>query len=160
MVVLKSILLIVYFIPIGSMAQFRIVGLLNVADSKSNENRLTTYHAQGRGFSVDEGLKKFLIRPKNIIRVHLIDDVRQSDLIPETENILMIRTQKPTVQQPTDSVRSASNLIAKKSGKTKCAKRIPSNEHFLSVLFFSFHLPVQKNLFTEPSGHFNDPHFN
>lgn len=118
--VLKSVLLMVYLIPIGSMAQFRIVGLLNVGDSKSNGNTVPMYqsNAQARGFSVDEGLKKFLIRPKNIIRVHLIDDLRSDDQIPETENILMIRRQKPKVEPPIDSVHSATNLIAKNSVKS------------------------------------------
>ncbi|XP_055297685.1 uncharacterized protein LOC129566113 [Sitodiplosis mosellana] len=119
--VLKSILLIVYLIPIGSMAQFRIVGLLNVEDSKPNGNSVSTYqsNAQGRGFSIDEGLKKFLIRPKNIIRVHLIDDVQPSDLIPETDNILMIRRQKPKVKPPIGSVHSASNVITKIPSKSE-----------------------------------------
>lgn len=138
MCVLKSVLLIVYLIPIGSMAQFRLVGLLNVEDSKSSGNAVPTYqsNAQGRGFSVDEGLKKFLIRPKNIIRVHLIDDVRSDEQIPETENILMIRRQKPKVQSPSDSVHSATNSIAKnsvKSGKNVWKKF--RSQHSLTVFF-------------------------
>lgn len=112
--VLKSILLIVYLFPFESNGQFRIVGLLNVEDSKSDGTKVSEYqsNAQGRGFSVDEGLKKFLIRPKNIIRVHLIDEMQQSDLISGTDNILMIRTQKPTVQPPTDGKK-----VSKKPGK-------------------------------------------
>lgn len=135
--VLKFILLIVYLATIGCLAQFRIVGLLNVENSKSNGNRLSTYqsNAQGRGFSVDEGLKKFLIRPKNIIRVHLIDDVRQ---IAETDNILMIQTQKSKVQQSTDSVHSETNVIAKKPSKSgkKNVEQIPNGAFSESVFFF------------------------
>lgn len=139
--VLKSVLLIVYLIPIGSMAQFRIVGLLNVGETKSNENTVPTYqsNAQGRGFSVDEGLKKFLIRPKNIIRVHLIDDVRSDEQIHETENFLMIRRQKPKVQAPSDSVHSATNLIANNSVKSgKNIWKTFRSKHFLSAFFLSF----------------------
>lgn len=116
--VFRSILLFIYLVPIGSMAQFRIVGLLNVDNQRPSGNGISAHqsNAQGRGFSVDEGLKNFLIRPKNIIRVHLIDDVRQSDTIPEIDNILMIRTQKPKVQHTTESVRRT-NAIVKKPSK-------------------------------------------
>lgn len=114
--VLKSILLIVYLVPFGANAQFRIVGLLNVDDPKTDGNKVSVYqsNAQGRGFSVDDGLKKFLIRPKNIIRVRIIDDIHQSVLIPETDNILMIRKQKPTVQRPTESFRHETIAVKKK----------------------------------------------
>lgn len=117
---LKSILLIfVYLIPIGAYGQFRIVGLLNVDEPKSNGNKVSSYqsNAQARGFSVDDDLKKFLIRPKNIIRVHIIDDLNQSDLIPETDNILMIRQQKPKVQRPTESSHNETNTVTQKSTK-------------------------------------------
>lgn len=99
--VFKTILLIVYFVPFGIVCgQFRIVGLLNVdGDSKLDKNQETVYqtNAQGRGFSIDDELKKILIRPKDIIRVHVIDDLNQSDQIPQTDNILMLRRKKPTV---------------------------------------------------------------
>lgn len=90
----------VYLFPFETNGQFRIVGVLNVDHSKSDSNRVSEYqsNAQGRGFSVDEGLKKFLIRPKNIIRVHLIDEMTQSDFISGTQNVLMIQKQKPKVQ--------------------------------------------------------------
>lgn len=131
--VIKSILLIVYLFPFASNAQFRIVGLLNVGDTKPNGNKVSVYHsnAQGRGFSVDEGLKKFLIRPKNIIRVHVIDDMNQSDSIPETDNILMIRTPKPAVQQPTDSIRDEIVATTKKPPKSSKSKRF---EQFVKII--------------------------
>lgn len=124
MSILKSILIIVYLFPFKSECQFRIVGLLNVGDTKSNEDQLSTYqtNAQGRGFSADDGLKQFLIRPKNIIRVHLIDDFHQSDPIPETDNILMIQSQKQKVQQPPDSTHNETNTSSKKP--TKSSKEI------------------------------------
>lgn len=118
--VLTSILLIVYLFPFESNGQFRIVGLLNVDHSTSDGNKMAEHqsNAQGRGFSVDEGLKKFLIRPKNIIRVHLIDEVNQSDLISRAENVLMIRKQKPKVQQLTKSPHNATNTSSKKPSKS------------------------------------------
>lgn len=103
--VFKSILLIVYFVPFGIVCgQFRIVGLLNVdGDSKPDKDQATVYqtNAQGRGFSIDDELKNFLIRPRDIIRVHVIDDLNQSDQIPQTDNILMLRRRKPTIQRTT-----------------------------------------------------------
>lgn len=98
--VFKSILLIVYFVPFGIVyGQFRIVGLLNVdGDSKADKDQSTVYqtNAQGRGFSIDDELKNFLIRPRDIIRVHVIDDLNQSDQIPQSDNILMLRRKRPT----------------------------------------------------------------
>lgn len=98
--VFKSILLIVYFVPFGIVyGQFRIVGLLNVdGDSKADKDQSTVYqtNAQGRGFSIDDELKNFLIRPRDIIRVHVIDDLDQSDQIPQSDNILMLRRKRPT----------------------------------------------------------------
>lgn len=113
--VLKSILLIVYLFPFESNGQFRIVGLLNVENVKSDRAKVSEYHsnAQGRGFSVDEGLKKFLIRPKNIIRVHLIDEIQQSDLISKANKILMVQTQKPAAQHTTEK----KSDVSKKTGK-------------------------------------------
>ncbi|XP_031626812.1 uncharacterized protein LOC116343064 [Contarinia nasturtii] len=121
MEVLKLILLIVYLFPFETNGQFRIVGLLNVDDSIANENHPTTHHsnAQGRGFSGDEALKKFLIRPKNIVRVHLIDDVHQSDIFSGTDNILMIRTKNRKTQQSSNSVHNDTNAIIKKPSKTE-----------------------------------------
>lgn len=118
--VLKWILLILYLLPFETNGQFRIVGLLNVDDTKENENHAVAYksNAQGRGFSVDEGLKKFLIRPKNIIRVHLIDDVHNSDLFSGTDNILMIRTKNLNTQPSTDFVHNDTNGIVKKPSKS------------------------------------------
>lgn len=120
MSVLKSILLIVYLVPFETNAQFRIVGLLNVDDSKSEGNEVSTYqsNAQGRGFSVDDELKKFLIRPKNIIRVRIIDDIQQSDLVPETDHILMIRKPKPKVHRPTESSQNKTVVTSKKPAKS------------------------------------------
>lgn len=137
---IKSILLIVYLFPFASNAQFRIVGLLNVADSKSNENRISVYHsnAQGRGFSVDEGLKKFLIRPKNIIRVHVIDDMSQSGSIPDTDNILMIRTPKPTVRQTTDSFHSETIATTKKPPKSSKSNQFQPFARILLSNVYSF----------------------
>lgn len=113
--VLTSLLVVMHLFPFETSAQFRILGLLNVGDSKSEgSTNLKTYqsNAQGRGFSVDEGLKKFLIRPKNIIRVHVIGDVEESDLIPEVDKILMIQTIKPIVRRPPNSIHN--EIISKK----------------------------------------------
>lgn len=128
--VFRSILLIVYFVPFGIVCgQFRIVGLLNVeGDPKSDKNQETVYqtNAQGRGFSIDDELKNFLIRPKDIIRVHVIDDLNQSDQIPQTENILMLRRKKPTVQRTPEITLTTNKMIpiTKKPTKSgKCKKK-------------------------------------
>lgn len=120
MSVLKSFLLIVYLVPFETNAQFRIVGLLNVDDSNIDDSKMSVYqsNAQGRGFSVDDGLKKFLIRPKNIIRVHITDDIQQSDLALETDQILMIRNQMPKVQRPTEPFQNKTVVVTKKPGKS------------------------------------------
>lgn len=105
----KSILLIVYFIPFGIVSgQFRIVGLLNVNDdSKAFKHQPSASvhqtNAQGRGFSIDDGLKEFLIRPKDIIRVHVIDDLNQNDPISQDDSIFMVRRKKPNFQRTTET---------------------------------------------------------
>lgn len=105
---LKSIILIVYFVPFGIVCgQFRIVGLLNVdSDAKAAKHQTAVYqtNAQGRGFSIDDGLKKFLIRPKDIIRVHVIGDLDEGDEMSQTDNIFMFQPVKlPTAQRTTET---------------------------------------------------------
>lgn len=125
--VFKSILLIVYFVPFGIVSgQFRIVGLLNVNDdskaSPKHQQSATAYqtNAQGRGFSIDDGLKEFLIRPKDIIRVHVIDDLNQNVPIShQSDGILMVRRKNPNAQRTAET---AYKMIAiteepQKSGK-------------------------------------------
>lgn len=134
--VLKSILLIVYLCPFGSDAQFRIIGLLNVGDSKAQGSRLSVYqsNAQGRGFSADEGLKKFLIRPKNIIRVHVIDDAHH---IPETEQ--PIRKAKPTFHQLKNVIANISSDDTALKKSLKSGKLLAFRVLFLwiSIAFFA-----------------------
>lgn len=104
--VLTLFLFVMYLFPFETNAQFRILGLLNLDDSKAEGGtNLNTYqsNARGRGFSVVDGLKKFLIRPKNIIRVHVIGDVDDSDLIP-VDKILMIQKVQP--QWTTNSIQN------------------------------------------------------
>lgn len=102
--VLKSVLLIVYFVPFGLVCgQFRLVGLLNVdGDSKAAKHQTTMYqtNAQGRGFSIDDGLKKFLIRPKDIIRVHVIGDLDEGDEMSNTDSIFMFQPVKIPNEKP------------------------------------------------------------
>lgn len=103
--VLTLFVFVMYLFPFETNAQFRILGLLNLDGSKAEgSTNLNTYqsNARGRGFSVVDGLKKFLIRPKNIIRVHVIGDVDDSDLIP-VDKILMIQKVQPQVQWTTNS---------------------------------------------------------
>lgn len=125
--VFASLLIVLYLFPFETYAQFRILGLLNVNDSKpkgssSSFNEFQS-SARGRGFSVDEGLKKFLIRPKNIIRVHVIGNVDESEFIPEIDKILMIQTIKPTVRRPANSIRTET-LLKKPPTTGKNFKRL------------------------------------
>lgn len=120
--VLASILLVMYLFPFETNGQFRIVGVLNVDHSKSDGNRMLKVsdyqsNAQGRGFSVDEGLKQFLIRPKNIIRVHLIDEMAQKNLNSAAENVRMIQKQRPKVQQLIESPQNTTIISSKKPSK-------------------------------------------
>lgn len=106
--VLTLFLLVMCLFPFETIAQFRIVGLLNLDDSKAEgSTNHNTYqsNARGRGFSVVDGLKKFLIRPKNIIRVHVIGDVDDGDLIP-VDKILMIQKMQPQAQWTTNSIQN------------------------------------------------------
>lgn len=106
--ILTLFLFVMYLFPFETNAQFRILGLLNLDDSKAEGSTiLNTYqsNARGRGFSVNDGLKKFLIRPKNIIRVHVIGDVEDSDLIP-VDKILMIQKVQPQAQWTTNSIQN------------------------------------------------------
>lgn len=128
---LKSILLIVYFVPFGLVCgQFRIVGLLNVdGDSKADKHQTAVYqtNAQGRGFSIDDGLKKFLIRPKDIIRVHVIGDLDEGDEMSKMDSILMfqpvkIPTEKPKKIQQTTTT-TTETTVAK--NKTIAIKKKP-----------------------------------
>lgn len=105
---LTLFLFVMHLFPFETNAQFRILGLLNLDDSKAEgSTNLNTYqsNARGRGFSVVDGLKKFLIRPKNIIRVHVIGDVDDSDLIP-VDKILMIQKVQPQTQWTTNSIQN------------------------------------------------------
>lgn len=124
--VLKSILLIVYFVPFGIVySQFRIVGLLNVdSDSKAAKHQTAVYqtNAQGRKFSIDDEFKNFLIRPKDIIRVHVIGDLDEGDEMSQSDNIFMFQPVKiPTVQRTTETT-VKNEMIAMTKKPTKPTK--------------------------------------
>lgn len=122
--VLTLFVFVMYLFPFETNAQFRILGLLNLDGSKAEgSTNLNTYqsNARGRGFSVVDGLKKFLIRPKNIIRVHVIGDVDDSDLIP-VDKILMIQKVQPQVQWTTNSIQN--EPIVKKITTTTTGENI------------------------------------
>lgn len=148
--VFKSILLIVYFVPFGIVSgQFRIVGLLN-DNSKVDKHQAPVYqtNAQGRGFSIDDGLKEFLIRPKDIIRVHVIDDLNQNDQISQSDNIFMLRRKRPTVQRTTETTVINYKTIAITEKPTKSGKFRTYFHLFFSLFLFKerISLQMEKNL--------------
>lgn len=78
-------------------AQFRIVGLLSANDTQKLEKTESDYrsNAQGRGFSVLENGKRLPIRKKNIIRVHVIEnveDIVNDKSLDAVDRIFMIET--------------------------------------------------------------------
>lgn len=145
--VLKSILLIVYFAPFGIVCgQFRIVGLLNVdSDSKADKHQTTVYqtNAQGRGFSIDDGLKKFLIRPKDIIRVHVIGDLDEGDEMSKMDSILMFQPVKIPTEKPKKSQQTTTTATTvANNNKTIAIKKKPTKSgkcHKVFILFHSCH---------------------
>lgn len=101
---IKCCLFVVCLCFVEIKAQFRIVGLLNVDQQQINvEHNSSAYqtNAQGRGFSVDENVKRSsAVRPKNIIRVRIIDDLTsKNDFVPNADNIFMVEANKEEIKR-------------------------------------------------------------
>lgn len=98
-----SLFLGVTLLALGCHGQFRIVGVLNESQLKTDLNTTAaTLHrtnAQGRGFSVIDSTKRTALRPKNIIRVHIIDD--DTDSVFPKDSALLKHKQKQ--HEPTAS---------------------------------------------------------